>query len=216
MMRIKLMIAVTGVAIGFSMLGCSNNLQTENTLLKKENEELRAQYKESSGALQAADDDLRRTQDDLRAAEEVSAGLQEAIDTRPETISIFENINGVDVTLRDKDLALTVASDLLFNSGSASLKKSAQLTLGNVASALNSTYPNQSIVIMGYTDTDKIKKSNFKSNWHLAFDRAWSVRDFLVSNGVGKDRIAIESWGPIKPLATKSASRRVDIVVVNE
>ena len=101
MMRIKLMIAVTGVAIGFSMLGCSNNLQTENTLLKKENEELRAQYKESSGALQAADDDLRRTQDDLRAAEEVSAGLQEAIDTRPETISIFENINGVDVTLRD-------------------------------------------------------------------------------------------------------------------
>ena len=50
MMRIKLMIAVTGVAIGFSMLGCSNNLQTENALLKKENEELRAQYKESSGA----------------------------------------------------------------------------------------------------------------------------------------------------------------------
>ena len=46
MMRTKLMIAVTGVAIGFSMLGCSNNLQTENTLLKKENEELRAQYKE--------------------------------------------------------------------------------------------------------------------------------------------------------------------------
>ena len=60
--------------------------------------------------------------------------------------------------LRNKDLALTVASDLLFNSGSATLKNNAKGTLGQVATALNSTYPNQSIVIMGYTDTDQIKK----------------------------------------------------------
>jgi flagellar motor protein MotB len=69
---------------------------------------------------------------------------------------------------------------------------------------------------MGYTDTDKIKKSNFKSNWHLAFDRAWAVRDYLVSKGVNQNRISIESWGPTKPLATKAASRRVDIVVVDD
>lgn len=207
---------ITGMAVSFSMLGCNSNLQTENDLLKKENEELRSQYKETNVALQAADDDLRRTQGDLRAEQERADELQTALDTRPETISIFENISGVDVTLRDKDLALTVASDLLFNSGSATLRKSAASTLSQVASALTSTYPNQSIVIMGYTDTDKIKKSNFKSNWHLAFDRAWSVRDYLVTKGVNKDRIAIESWGPTKPLNTKAASRRVDIVVVDE
>ena len=215
-MRQKLTLVVTGLAVSFSMLGCNNNLQTENSLLKKENEELRAQYKESNVALQAADDDLRRTQGDLRTEQDLNAELQVALDTRPETISIFENISGVDVTLRDQDLALTVASDLLFNSGSATLKSSAKSTLSNVASALNSTYPDQPIVIMGYTDTDKISKSKFKSNWHLAFDRAWSVRDFLVSKGVGKDRIAIESWGPTKPLATKAASRRVDIVIVDD
>jgi len=216
MMRQKVIMVLAGLAVGFSMVGCNNNLQTENDLLKTENEELRSQYKESNAALQAADDDLRRTQGDLRAEQDLSAELQVAIDTRPETISIFENISGVDVTLRDKDLALTVASDLLFNSGSATLKTSAKSTLGKVASALNSTYPNQSIVIIGYTDTDKITKSKFKSNWHLAFDRAWSVRDYLVSNGVKKDRIAIESWGPTKPLSTKAASRRVDIVVVDD
>ena len=215
-MRQKVIMVLAGLAVGFSMVGCNNNLQTENDLLKTENEELRSQYKESNAALQAADDDLRRTQGDLRAEQDLSAELQVAIDTRPETISIFENISGVDVTLRDKDLALTVASDLLFNSGSATLKTSAKSTLGKVASALNSTYPNQSIVIIGYTDTDKITKSKFKSNWHLAFDRAWSVRDYLVSNGVKKDRIAIESWGPTKPLSTKAASRRVDIVVVDD
>ena len=215
-MRQKVMTAVVGLAIGFSMFGCSNNMKTENNLLKTENEELRMQYKEVTVALQAVDDDLARVHGDLRNAQDENQNLQTALDTRPETINIFENISGVDVELRDKDLALTVASDLLFNSGSATLKKSAQGTLSNVASALNSTYPDQSIVIMGYTDTDKISKSKFKSNWHLAFDRAWSVRDYLVSKGVSKKRIAIESWGPTKPLATKSASRRVDIVVVDE
>ena len=216
MMRRNLLMVVAGMAVSFSVLGCSNNIETENALLKTENEELRTQYKESTSALQAADDDLSRTRGDLRNEQDRSEALQTALDTRPETINVFENIAGVDVELRDKNLALTVASDLLFNSGSATLKNSAKSTLSNVASALNSTYPNQSIVIMGYTDTDKITKSKFKSNWHLAFDRAWSVRDFLVSKDVNKERIAIESWGPTKPLATKAASRRVDIVVVDD
>ena len=215
-MRRNVLLAIAGLAMGFSMLGCNNNMKTENALLKTENEELRMQYKEATTALQAADDDLTRTRGDYRSAQDEIDTLKTALDTRPETINVFENINGVDVELRDKDLALTVASDLLFNSGSASLKKTAKGTLSNFASALNSTYPNQSIVIMGYTDTDKITKSNFKSNWHLAFDRAWSVRDYLVSKGVNKNRIAIESWGPTKPLATKAESRRVDIVVVDE
>lgn len=215
-MRQSVLIVVVGLVMGFSMLGCNNNMEKENALLKTENEELRMQYKEASAALESADDDLTRSRDEYRAAQGEINQLQTELDTRPETINVFESISGVDVELRDKDLALTVASDLLFNSGSATLKKSAKGTLSNVASALNDTYPSQSIVIMGYTDTDQITKSKFKSNWHLAFDRAWSVRDFLVSKGVQKNRIAIESWGPTKPLATKSASRRVDIVVVDE
>lgn len=216
MMRQKVITVIAGMAMGFSMLGCNNNTATENTLLKKENEELRTQYKEANAALQAADDDLQRTYGDLRSEIERSQELQTALDTRPETVSIFENISGVDVSMRNQDLKLTVASDLLFNSGSATLKSNAKGTLSQVATALNTTYPNQSIVIVGYTDTDQITKSKFKSNWHLAFDRAWSVRDYLVSQGVKQNRIAIESWGPTKPLATKEASRRVDIVVVDD
>ena len=84
------------MAMGFSMLGCNNNMATENTLLKNENEELRAQYKEANAALQAADDDLQRTYGDLRSEIERSQELQTALDTRPETVSIFENISGVD------------------------------------------------------------------------------------------------------------------------
>jgi len=200
--------------MGFAIVGCSNNTEQMDAF-RTENEELRAQYTESQEALLAADSDLQRAQDELRAEQERNGTLQTQLDTRPEVVNIFENIDGVSASMRDKDLALTVASDLLFSSGSASLKKSAMGTLGEVASALNNRYPNQSIVVMGYTDTDRISKSSFKSNWHLAFDRAWAVREYLVLKGVSKNRIALESWGPTKPLATKAASRRVDIVVVN-
>ena len=206
---------MTGIAIGFAMVGCSNNTEQLDAF-RTENEELRVQYTESQEAVQAADSDLQLALDELRAEQERNGTLQTTLDTRPEVVNVFENIGGVSATMRDRDLALTVASDLLFASGSASLKKSAKGTLGEVATALNNRFPNQSIVVMGYTDTDKITKSNFKSNWHLAFDRAWAVRNYLVSNGVGENRISIESWGPTKPLATKAASRRVDIVVVDE
>ncbi|MDP7008742.1 MAG: OmpA family protein [Phycisphaerales bacterium] len=208
-------VALVGITIGFAMVGCSNNTEQLDAF-KIENEELRAQYTEAQEALQAADSDLQRAQEELRAEQERNGTLQTQLDTRPEVINVFENIDGVNAAMRDKDLALTVASDLLFTSGSATLKKAAKSTLTEVADSLNSQYPDQSIVVMGYTDTDKIKKSNFKSNWHLAFDRAWAVRDYLVSKGVNQNRISIESWGPTKPLATKAASRRVDIVVVDD
>ena len=214
MMRSNVL-TIAGMAFGLAMVGCSNKTETADAF-RTENEELRTQYTESQEALQAADTDLQRAQEELRAEQERNSDLQVRIDSKPEVISMFENIDGVSASMRNKDLALTVASDLLFTSGSASLKKSAKGTLAEVASALNNRYPNQSIVVMGYTDTDKIKKSNFKSNWHLAFDRAWAVRDYLVTRGVDENRIAIESWGPTKPLATKAASRRVDIVVVND
>lgn len=201
--------------MGLAMVGCSNNTEQLDAF-KTENEELRSQYTESQEALLAADSDLQRAKEALRSEQERNGTLQGQLDTRPEVVNVFENIDGISASMRDKDLALTVASDLLFSSGSVSLKKSAKSTLGNVATALNNQYPNQSIVVMGYTDTDKITKSNFKSNWHLAFDRAWAVREYLVTKGVNKNRISIESWGPTKPLATKAASRRVDIVVVDE
>jgi len=213
-MKSLLLTALSGM-MSFSLVGCNSNLKTENDLLKKENEELRAQYQDATNALQASDNDNTRLNNDLRSAQENAATLEDQLANQPETINIFEDINGVDVSMRDKDLALTVASDLLFNSGSTTLKTNAKSTLNEVANALNTNFPDKTIVIMGYTDTDQIKKSNFKSNWHLAFDRAWSVRDYLVTKGVSKNNIAIESWGPTKPLATKKHSRRVDIVVVD-
>lgn len=214
-MRPMRMIGMTGVLLAGAMIGCSGNVQTENTLLREENEELRAQYKESADALDAADQDLRRAHDDLRNANEQLTTFGDDA-SGSTTGSAFAGIDGVEVDVRDQELTLTVASDLLFSSGSANVRRSAKSTLAQVASALQAQYPGRAIRIQGYTDSDPIKKSGHKSNWHLAFDRAWAVRDELVAKGIGKDRITLESYGPTRPRATKEASRRVEIVVVTD
>jgi outer membrane protein OmpA-like peptidoglycan-associated protein len=46
--------------------------------------------------------------------------------------------------------------------------------------------------------------------------RAEAVRPYLVSKGVSKDRIEAIGYGAAKPKKTEAASRRVDVVVLND
>ena len=84
---------MTGIALGFAMVGCSNNTEQLDAF-RTENEELRAQYTESQEALQAADSDLQLALDELRSEQERNGTLQTELDTRPEVVNVFENING--------------------------------------------------------------------------------------------------------------------------
>ena len=67
--------------------------------------------------------------------------------------------------------------------------------------------------IEGYTDSDPIRKSKWKSNEHLSAERAITVEQYLVSRGVNNDRAYSAACGPSNPRGTKQQSRRVVIVV---
>ena len=109
---------------------------------------------------------------------------------------------------------MTLEGDVLFDSGKATLKDSAKKTLTKVASVLKEKYAGKAIRVAGFTDTDPIKKSNYKSNYHLGFDRAFEVREFLISKGVDGKTISLSSYGPDRPEKTKAQSRRVELLVV--
>ncbi len=49
---------------------------------------------------------------------------------------------------------------------------------------------------------------------HLGYERAFAVRQHLLSNGVTASRMYLASHGPDEPRTTKAASRRVEIVVL--
>ncbi len=112
------------------------------------------------------------------------------------------------------EMVSTLSSDAAFDSGKATLKAGAKKTLDGIAATLNSKYGSANVRVAGHTDADPIKKSGFKSNYHLAFERAWAVREYLISKGVASKRVSLASYGPDMPKGSKAASRRVEIIIV--
>ena len=210
--RMKVFAAIGAVVL---LSGCGANLQETNTLLLEENENLRSQLTNRNNALTDAQQDLRERQSQITQLRRDLNDMQRTQNTRT-TATGFENIPGVSAVFSNGEVTVTVESDVLFDSGKTSLKSGAKQSLGIVASVLNSSYGGRPVRIEGYTDTDPIKKSGFKSNHHLGFERAYAVRDFLISKSIDAQRVSLASYGPDKPMGSKSQSRRVEIVVVAE
>ena len=210
-------ICLSSLSLVAVLSGCSSTTKDENSLLWAENEELRGANSELATALDASNRDLQDTMGQLRAEQVANDEMALQMATTPAptggAVSKLGEIDGVTTHITDNEITVTVANDVLFDSGRTKLKSQATRTLDQIASILRSEYGNETITVVGYTDTDPIKKSGYKSNYHLGFERGYAVREYLVTRGVDPDNVSIESFGPTQALATKSASRRVEIVV---
>lgn len=202
-----------------SLVGCDSAKQ-QNDTLTRENEALKAQLDERNTALERADqerqDAIARAADaeaKLQAAQAAGSEPASASSTAPDT-SAFAGIEGVTATAKGNDVHVTIEGDVLFDSGRDELKSAAKRSLDKIAAIIKQQHPNAEIRVAGFTDTDPIKFSKFKSNYHLGFDRAFSVREYLVSKGLDGKRVSLSSYGPDMPLATKAKSRRVEVIVV--
>jgi outer membrane protein OmpA-like peptidoglycan-associated protein len=119
---------------------------------------------------------------------------------------------------RDSARGLIVSmSDVLFDTGKYSLKPGAREKLAKVAGILLA-YPGLNIAVGGYTDNVGGDEMNQK----LSDNRAGSVRDYLVQEGVAGTSVSAEGFGNSSPVATNENSagrqqnRRVELVVSGE
>src|SRR5690606_7017515 len=112
------------------------------------------------------------------------------------------------------EVVVSVAGDVLFDSGKATLKPAAKQKLDQVARIIRTQYPGQIIRVEGYTDSDPIRKSGWKTNERLSGERAMAVEEYLVSKGLSRDQIYYAGFGSSKPRASKKDSRRVEIVIL--
>ena len=193
--------------IGTLLTGCNDSAKTKVAMLTDENQELRNQLEERDRALDATTSDLREANRMLREQQELMA-TQPVAEANP-----FAGIEGVSTSVSGNEVTVSMQGDILFDSGRASLRGSAKKSLDQIASVIKSNYPGKRIVVVGHTDSDPIRKSGYKSNYHLGFERGYSVRDYLISRGVNSEMVSISSFGPDDSLDTKSRSRRVEIVV---
>lgn len=111
----------------------------------------------------------------------------------------------------DGSMAAVIAGNVLFDSGSATLKPGAKKELDQVAAAIKRNYANARIRVEGHTDSDPIKKSKWPSNDALSQARAEAVEKYLSSKGISGTTAV--GYGSSRPKGTKAESRRVEIVI---
>ncbi len=119
---------------------------------------------------------------------------------------------------RDSARGLIVSmSDVLFDSGKYSLMPGAREKLAKVAGILLA-YPGLNIEVGGYTDN----VGGDEMNQRLSQNRAGSVRDYLVAEGVATNTVTSKGFGNTSPVASndnstgRQANRRVELVVSGE
>jgi outer membrane protein OmpA-like peptidoglycan-associated protein len=127
-------------------------------------------------------------------------------------------IGGLETTYDAKagTVTVNVPGDVLFASGQAELKSSAQTTLNKIVAAIKKDYASKKVYVDGYTDTDPISrtKEKWEDNLDLSAARARAVTKYLTSNGLSASQVSPRAMGATAPKASKDKSRRVEIVVV--
>ncbi|MCL2485109.1 MAG: OmpA family protein [Endomicrobia bacterium] len=131
-------------------------------------------------------------------------------------INVMTEIEEAKVEETERGLVITLGAKVLFDFDKFNLKKGAKRTLEEVANLLK-MYPDNDISIEGHTDW----KGSIAYNQILSENRAKSVRDFFIKEGIAPERLKIVGFGKLRPIASnetdegRDQNRRVEIVVLN-
>jgi len=169
----------------------------------------------SANALSAAQADAEQSR---LAAQQAQLGAQQAeTDKAAMRTRLSEQLNTI-LQTRDTARGLIVSmSDVLFDTGKYSLKPGAREKLAKVAGILLA-YPGLDIAVGGYTDN----VGSDEMNQTLSENRAGSVRDYLVQQGVLTNSVSARGFGNTLPVASNDNSsgrqqnRRVELLVSGE
>jgi outer membrane protein OmpA-like peptidoglycan-associated protein len=169
----------------------------------------------SANALSAAQADAEQSRlNALKAEQSAQQADAEKVAMRTR---LSEQLNTI-LQTRDSARGLIVSvSGVLFDSGKYSLKPGAREKLAKVAGILLA-YPGLDIAVGGYTDNVGGDAMNQK----LSEDRAGSVRDYLVQQGVATASVTARGFGNSLAVASndnaagRQQNRRVELVVSGE
>jgi outer membrane protein OmpA-like peptidoglycan-associated protein len=183
---------------------------------KEEAEQARAaavaEQQQALAQKQAALDQKQAAEAETARARQAAASAEaEKADLRKQLLAQLNSI----LQTNDSARGLIVnMSDVLFDTGSVTLKPGAREKLAKVSGILLA-HPGLTMAIEGHTDS--VGGDDF--NQRLSEQRAMSVRQFLGEQGVPIDSITARGFGKTQPVATndtpegRQQNRRVEIVV---
>jgi len=123
--------------------------------------------------------------------------------------------------VEERGLVITLANNILFDSGKAKIKEDAYPVLDKIIVVINNKASDKNIGIEGHTDNVPIKYSSWRSNRELSTARANNVYHYLVDEGnLEPARLTTIGYGEFRPVAdndtevSRSKNRRVEIVIL--
>ena len=181
----------------------------------KAQSDMAASQAASAAALSASQADADRSR---LAAQQAQLSAQQAeTDKAAMRTKLSEQLNSI-LQTRDSARGLIVSmSDVLFDTGKFSLKPGAREKLAKVAGILLA-YPGLNIEVGGYTDN----VGGDAMNQTLSENRATSVRDYLVQQGVATNSVSARGFGNTLPVSSndnasgRQQNRRVELLVSGE
>lgn len=192
---------------------------TELTLREKQEalKRANAELADKGSKLTAQEAELKRRAAELESKntelEKEKAARLEAEKRAAEALASLKEIAKIKEDRRG--MVITLDGSVLFTTGKATLLPLARTKLSQVATVLKQQEDNKRITVEGHTDS----VGSDQNNQRLSQDRAESVREYLVSQGIDAKKISAVGKGESQPITENTTpegranNRRVEIVI---
>lgn len=123
--------------------------------------------------------------------------------------------SGVQVIREGDNLRLQMPGNITFATDSASISQNFYPVLNDVAKVLQK-YEKTTMMVEGHTDST----GSAEHNQQLSLNRAMSVRNYLVGNGIDQRRLTTYGYGESQPIADNNTAsgreqnRRVELKII--
>ncbi|WP_104735185.1 OmpA family protein [Hanstruepera ponticola] len=142
-------------------------------------------------------------------------GVVDKDDQCPDLVGTVANNGCPEVTEAVKKALNAYAKTILFDTGKSTIKSQSEEVLQNIIDILKE-YPNARFSIDGHTDSVGSESLNQK----LSQERASSVMNYLITNGIASSRLEHAGYGESRPIdsnktrAGRANNRRVEINLI--
>lgn len=150
------------------------------------------------------------------ARQQAAAASADAAQAQAQAAALQRELADLQAKQTDRGMLVTLG-DVLFETGRADIRPSAENAIGKLANYLNQ-HADRRVLIEGFTDS----VGSDASNLTLSQRRAQAVADALRARGVDATRVATRGYGEQYPVASNASSsdrainRRVEVYISND
>lgn len=183
---------------------------------KAEAEQAKAEAEQAKAEALAQQQALAAEAEKAKAAAAQSETLRQQAEQEKAELRarLLQQLNSILATRDTARGLIANMSDVLFRSGSAELAPAARERLAKV-SGIILAYPSLHLAVEGHTDS--IGSDEYNQN--LSEQRAESVREYFVQQGIASDSVVARGFGKTEPIATndtpegRAQNRRVELIL---